>query len=88
MKNRILKTIKHIYLIALLSLLFILPANAYLDPATTSYIILVIAGVAIASATFVGIFWKKICAFFRKIKLNMLGKKLARKAEKAENKVK
>lgn len=42
--------------------------HAYLDPATTSYIIQIAAGVLIALGTVVGIFWNKITRVFRKKK--------------------
>ena len=42
--------------------------HAYLDPATTSYIIQIAAGVIIALGTVVGIFWNKISRVFRKKK--------------------
>lgn len=38
----------------------------YIDPATTSYIIQIGAGVAIAAGTFIGIFWSKIKRAFKK----------------------
>ncbi len=57
----------------------------YIDPATTSYVIQIIAGVFIALGAVVGIFWRKIRLFFRNIKLKGLEKKLSREAEKREN---
>lgn len=38
----------------------------YIDPATTSYIIQIGAGVVIALGTVIGIFWSKIKRVFRK----------------------
>lgn len=38
----------------------------YIDPATTSYIIQIAAGVLIAAGTVVGIFWSKIKRVFKK----------------------
>lgn len=37
----------------------------YIDPAMTSYIIQIIAGVVVACGAAVGIFWNKITRFFR-----------------------
>lgn len=37
----------------------------YIDPAMTSYIIQIIAGVVVACGAAVGIFWNKISRFFR-----------------------
>jgi len=57
-------------------------AHAYLDPALTSYIIQIVAGVFIAAGVAVGIFWKRIRMFFRNKKMKRLEKSLTRKAEK------
>jgi hypothetical protein len=54
-------------------------ARPYVDPATTSYIIQIVAGVFIACGAFVGIFWKKIRLYFRDKKLKMLEKQLTKK---------
>lgn len=42
--------------------------SLYIDPATTSYIIQIAAGVLVALGTCVGIFWNKITRLFRKKK--------------------
>lgn len=60
------------------------PTHAYLDPATTSYIIQAVAGVFIAVGAVIGIFWKKIKMFFRDQKIKAMEKSLTRKAEKQE----
>jgi len=60
-------------------------ALAYIDPATTSYIIQIVAGVFIACGAMIGIFWKKIRLFFRNIKMKRLEKKLLKEAEKRVN---
>lgn len=41
-------------------------ASAYIDPATTSYVIQIVAGVVIACGTAIGIFWNKIKRKFKK----------------------
>lgn len=41
---------------------------AYIDPATTSYLIQIIAGVVIALGTVVGIYWNKLKRLFKKKK--------------------
>lgn len=41
-------------------------AAMYIDPATTSYIIQIAAGVLIAAGTVIGIFWSKIRRVFKK----------------------
>lgn len=57
-------------------------AHAYIDPAATSYIVQIVAGVAIASGVAVAVFWKKIRMFFRNLKMKRLEKSLTKKAEK------
>lgn len=39
---------------------------AYIDPATTSYLIQIVAGVVIALGTVVGIYWNKLKRLFKK----------------------
>lgn len=55
---------------------------AYIDPAATSYIIQIVAGVFIAGGVTVGIFWKKIRMSFRNKKMQRLEKSLSKKADK------
>ncbi len=60
----------------------------YIDPAATSYVIQVIAGVVISAGVVIGVFWKKIKLFFQKKKIEATEKRLTEQAEKknAENK--
>ncbi|MEG0751822.1 MAG: hypothetical protein RR998_07940 [Oscillospiraceae bacterium] len=53
----------------------------YIDPAATSYIIQVFAGIVISLGVFLGIFWKKIKIFFRERKIERLDKKLSKKQD-------
>lgn len=48
--------------------MFNLTASMYIDPATTSFIIQIGAGIIIAAGTFIGIFWSKIKRLFKKKK--------------------
>ena len=43
-----------------LTLLFSTPVHAYIDPSVMTYAIQAVAGLVIASGTFVGIFWRKM----------------------------
>lgn len=43
-------------------------SHAYVDPATTSYLIQIIAGVFIAAGASVAVFWRKISFWFKKRK--------------------
>ena len=58
---------------------------AYIDPATTSYIIQIVSGIVISCGVAAGIFRKRIQIFFRNKKLQALEKKLTKEAEKKEN---
>ena len=69
------------YLI-LVTLLLSSTALAYIDPAATSYILQIVAGVVIAGGIAVGIFWRKIRMFFRNMKMKRLEKSLSKKADK------
>ena len=55
-------------------------SEAYLDPSTMTYVIQAVAGVCIAGAAAVGLYWHKIKKFFRDKK-----RKKAKKAAKANN---
>lgn len=51
-----------------LAMIMTVNASAYIDPATTSYIVQIVAGVVIAGGAVVGIYFKKIKSFFKKKK--------------------
>jgi hypothetical protein len=57
-------------------------AHAYIDPAATSYVIQIIAGVVIACGVAVGVLWKRIKMFFKNLRMKRLEKSLSKKAEK------
>lgn len=80
MKKRAISILRMTFLVAGFSLALMMNAQAYLDPAATSYIIQIVSGVVIACGVTVGIFWKKIRLFFRKAKMKRLQKKLERKS--------
>ena len=50
-----------------------------------SYIIQIVSGVFIACGVAVGVFWKKISLFFRKLRMKALEKKLTRQGEKRQS---
>ena len=70
------------YLLVCFTLLFSGSAHAYIDPAATSYMVQIVAGLVITLGVGIGVFWKKIRLFFRNIKLKALEKKLTRQAGK------
>jgi hypothetical protein len=55
-------------------------ALAYLDPATSSYLIQIVVGAVITCGVVLGVFRKKVGMFFRTLRLKMLEKRIARKA--------
>ena len=63
-----MKKFMFVMYIVCLSVILTPTAYAYIDPATTSYIIQICAGVFIALGTVCGIYWKKIKSFFSKKK--------------------
>lgn len=66
MKRNNHKMLRVVFYTICLSTFFTINAQAYVDPATTSYIIQIVAGIVIAAGTAVGIFWNKIKRKFKK----------------------
>lgn len=58
---------KYSYFIIAFILLFTVPVHAYIDPSVMTYAIQVVAGSAIAIGTVIGLYWRKIAQFFRKL---------------------
>ena len=48
------------------SVLLTQPVSAYIDPATTSYVVQIVAGIVIACGTVIGIVWNKMRRKLRK----------------------
>lgn len=80
--------LKYAYFTTAFSMLFSFPSYAYIDPATTSYLIQIVAGVVIAAGATLGIFWKKIKLAFKRKKMEHLEQSLKKKAEKEDAKTK
>ena len=55
-------------------------ALAYIDPASTSYIVQIVAGIFIAGGATIGIYWQKIKLFFQKRKVERLQTKIQKEA--------
>lgn len=64
------KLIKYLYYSAALALLLTVSSAAYIDPSAMTYIIQIIAGVAIAAGAAFGFYWRRIKRFFTKSKDN------------------
>lgn len=64
------KLIKNLYYSAALALLLTVSSAAYIDPSAMTYIIQIIAGVAIAAGAAFGFYWRRIKRFFTKNKDN------------------
>lgn len=73
-----------LYLTFCFLFLFSGSALAYIDPASTSYVIQIVAAVFAAGGAAVGIYWKKIQLFFRKRKQKKAGRAAIRGAEGGE----
>lgn len=67
-----------VYFLFFGTLLTLRSASAYIDPATTSYIIQIVAGVFIALGATVAVFWRKITFWFKKKKALRAQKKKER----------
>lgn len=55
------------YYVSLTTLMFSVPAFAYLDPGTVSYVVSMIAGLFIAGGAAIAIFRRKIKLFFQNL---------------------
>lgn len=64
MKNKLLS---YGYFTVCLTALFAVPARAYLDPGTVSYVVSMIAGLFIAGGAAIAIFRRKIKLFFQNL---------------------
>ena len=53
------KAIAYLYFTLCFLMMFSTQALAYLDPSVTTYVVQVVAGVAIALGTVVGIYWRR-----------------------------
>lgn len=66
MKSFLSRTFWVTFLMAGFSLLFVAPANAYLDPGSGSIIFQVVVGGAMAIGLGVKIFWRRIVSLFNR----------------------
>ena len=53
------KSLKYLYFVLCMMLMFITPVSAYIDPSVMTYGIQVVAGVAVVVGTVVGVIWRK-----------------------------
>lgn len=60
------KLFKIIFSVSLASVVLTQNCYAYIDPAATSYIIQIIAGIIVALGAVFGVMWSKIKRFFKK----------------------
>ena len=56
----------------------------YIDPATSSYIIQIIAGAVISLGVLFGIFRTRVILFFRDLRVKILEKRIAKEAAKTD----
>ena len=83
MGNKMIKAFKIVYFSFWISVFFTRTAHAYIDPATTSYIFQIVAGVFIACGATIVVFWKKIKIWFQSMKLRFEEAQIKRKADKS-----
>lgn len=79
------KNIANIFLILSLLLLFVMPSQAYIDPATTTYIIQIISALLITLSVSIGIFFGRIRRFFSNIRVRLLAFKFKLFSKKEKN---
>ena len=60
------KLFKIIFSVSLASVILTQNCYAYIDPAATSYIIQIVAGIIVALGAVFGVMWSKIKRFFKK----------------------
>lgn len=66
MRRLILNALWVVYLATCLSLLFIVPASAYIDPGSGSIIFQAAVGGALAVGVGIKVFWGRIVSFIRR----------------------
>lgn len=54
-----MKMLKYLYFIACGLLIVELPAHAYIDPSVATYVVQVVAGIAVAVGAVAGIVWRR-----------------------------
>ena len=85
MKNRRMKTPQRIlvilYFIFWLNIYFIVPAHAYIDPATTAMVTQIVAGIFISAGVLFGVFRRKVILFFKNISVKRTQRKIVRKSK-------
>ena len=53
------KSLKYLYFVLCMVLMFTMPVSAYIDPSVMTYTIQVVAGIAVVVGTVVGVLWRK-----------------------------
>lgn len=82
MSTKLRQTIKVAYFTFWISVFFTRTSYAYIDPATTSYLFQIVAGLFIAFGASIVVFRKKITTWFQQLKLHLEESTIKRKAEK------
>lgn len=72
------KILTYSYFGAFLALLLSSQAAAYLDPSAVTYVVYILAGVAIAGGAAISVYWSKIKRAIRKRKKKAAAKKAAK----------
>lgn len=72
------KILKYCYFGVFIALLMSMQAFAYLDASAVTYVVYILAGVAIAGGAAISVYWSKIKRWFRRRKKRAAAKKLAK----------
>jgi len=68
------KRIKKMLGLTLVSLLFPITVQAYIDPTTTAILTQIVVGIFITLGVAIKVFWQRIVVFFKKIKIKLFKK--------------
>lgn len=82
MASRLKRVITVFYFSFWISVFFTRTAHAYIDPATTSYIFQIVAGLFIAFGAAIVVFWKKIRIWVQNMRLRIEEAQIKRRANK------
>ena len=68
------------YFIFWLNIYFIIPASAYIDPATTAMVTQIVAGIFISAGVLFGVFRRKVILFFKNLSVKWAQRKIERQS--------
>ena len=81
-KNTVYRIISTMYFVVWLGIYLIIPAQAYIDPATTAMVTQIVAGIFISAGVLFGVFRRKIILFFKNISIKRTQRKIEKNMKK------